>query len=465
LIEGRRILTNAHVVEDETVLQVQKQDNPKKFRAKVLCVAHDLDLAIIAVEEEGFWEDLLHAEFAEELPDLYSEVKAVGFPTGGATVCVTKGIVSRVDAQVYVHPRVLGLYAGAKNAAEVLVLQIDAAINPGNSGGPAFDNKGKVVGIASSGLPSQQNVGYIIPSSIAQMLIAEFDATGTWSGISEPGFAWKSLESSDMRSLLGMEDETGVLVVDVAPLGALNGTLHKGDIITHIDGLDVTNEGNIPVSASGQKVFLDLNSQITKKQKGEKTELRVLRKGETMQIDACLGPIPSLAPRFHGYDAQPDYIVIGGLVFTRGSVPLKKQYYDRNPNQRPPMDFEWMMRVKPFKEDADQEVVVLLTILEHDVNIGYGSGDLGVLSTFNEKKVRNLAELARLYGEAMRLGEDEFLRFSMDEPDEIKTTVEGIPDIVLNRKKVEAADQQLCQTYQISDVVSAAMRPYFLGVL
>jgi len=405
VIEGNRILTNAHVVQDETMLRVTKEGNPKKFRARLAVVAHDLDLAMITVDEPGFWSDLPHAEFAEEFPELYSEVKAVGFPTGGATVCVTKGIVSRVDAHVYVHPRICGILSGAKNAAEVLVLQIDAAINPGNSGGPTFDTYGKVVGVASSGLPSQQNVGYIIPARIARMFITEFYTTGRWSGISEPGFDWGSLESSTMRRFLKMGTDNGVLVEEVAPLGAINGQLNKGDIITHIDGLELSNEGDIPVQVAGQKIFLDMNSQITKKAKGETTTLRILRNGEAKELIVAFAPIPSLAPRFQGYDSQPDFVLIGGLVFTRVTVPLHDQYLRLK--DRPFIsDHKVWRQMNVFKKHANHELVMLLTVLEHDVNLGYGLEHVGILDTFNEQKIQNLTDLARFYGEVLRAGKE-----------------------------------------------------------
>lgn len=468
VIEGHQIMTNAHVVQDQTVLHVQKQENPKKFRAKVLVVAHDLDLAIVAVEEEGFWDDLPCSKFADTIPHLYSEVKAVGFPTGGATVCVTKGIVSRVDAQVYVHARSSGLRSGARNAAEIIVLQIDAAINAGNSGGPAFDKDGEVVGIASSGMPAQQNVGYIIPTCIVQMLLAEFKASGKWSGISEAGFMWNPLESTSMRKFLHMGEHDGVLVAEIAPMGALKNKLEVGDIITHIDGLDVTNEGAIPVDAAGQTVFLDMNAQITRKGKGEMTTLRVLRKGEKLDVSAALGPIPSLAPRFHGYDAQPDFVLIGGIVFTRGSVPLRNQYFSISTGQRPPMDYDWLIYMEAFKEEPEHEVVTVLTILENDVNVGYKAGSHGVLYKFNDQPVRNLAQLASLYGEAQRNGTNEYMTFRfLQDADHMrqfpKSSAEGPPDIVLERVAVEAADREICKTHQILSVTSKAMLPYFNG--
>lgn len=466
-VAGRRIMTNAHVVEDATVLQVTKQENPQKFRARVACVAHDIDLAIVVVDDERFWEGLPHASFEDVIPELYSEVKAVGFPTGGATVCVTKGIVSRIDAQVYVHPRILGVEANSRNSpGSVIVLQIDAAINPGNSGGPTFDKHGRVVGIASSGLPSQQNVGYIIPSSIAQMFVDEFDATGKWSGISEIGIEVVALESDSMRRYLRMGDSKGVLVSDVATLGALHSHVREGDVVTHVDGKDVTNEGDIPFVAAGQKIFLAVDALVTQKPKGGSTTFRILREGKTMEVVAALAPIPPLAPRFHGYDCSPDFVLIGGIVFTRGTVPLKKEYLAARKAGYPFIaDSEVWDYFDAYKESDDHEIVVLLTILKHDVNLGYGHEHVGVLKSFNDHEVRSLTSLARYYGEAMSASADaeanEFLRFCMAEKGERRRSGgQPRPDIVLERSKVAAADLEICATNHIRDVGSERMLPF-----
>ena len=54
----------------------------------------------------------------------------------------------------------------------LLVIQIDAAINPGNSGGPAFDTSDRVVGVAFQGIDNAQNIGYLIPASLARTYLA-----------------------------------------------------------------------------------------------------------------------------------------------------------------------------------------------------------------------------------------------------------------------------------------------------
>jgi len=462
ILTERRILTNAHVVENATVLQVQKQGNPKKWRSHAVCVAHDIDLAVISVEDDAFWKDLQPAEFATGLPELYSEVKAVGFPQGGSTVCVTKGVLSRIDAQLYVHPCLCGVVGDTQNSSgNVLVLQIDAAINPGNSGGPTFDSHGRVVGVASSGMPKAQNVGYIIPASVAQLFLNEVRETGRWSGVSELGLTLRSLESDSLRQYLKMPAEsTGVLVDRVAPLGALCGVMQCGDVITQIDGHDVSNEGKVPIEANGQKVFVPGDALVTNKAKGGSTSFRILRDGSEQEISAVAIPIPPLAPRFHGYDCVPEYLVVGGLVFTKVTVPLKREYAEaahaRSLGSLHVRSAVWDAAIKAYKGNPDHELVILLRILEHDINIGCPSS-ARVLEAVNDDAVHNLRELAQSVAAALK-GEERFIRFRFKRDDD---TDSGVPDIVLERAKVQEANNSICNTNRIRCFASENLRGYF----
>ena len=83
---------------------------------------------------------------------------AFGYPVGGDSLSVTKGIVSRIDFSPYGYDP-----AGA--GASGLRIQVDAAINPGNSGGPAVVGD-KMIGLAFSSLGGAQNISYIIPLSL-----------------------------------------------------------------------------------------------------------------------------------------------------------------------------------------------------------------------------------------------------------------------------------------------------------
>jgi S1-C subfamily serine protease len=150
IISDRRIITNHHVVKDAIDVRLRKHGVARRWRGKVVVSAHDVDLAIVTVHEEEddtFWDGVTPAEWGVDLPTLQSSVHVVGFPMGGSTICVTQGVVSRIDCKNY---RVG--YTAAHNPGRILVIQIDAAINPGNSGGPAFAPDGRVVGIAPQNL-------------------------------------------------------------------------------------------------------------------------------------------------------------------------------------------------------------------------------------------------------------------------------------------------------------------------
>ncbi|KAH0859502.1 hypothetical protein HID58_087763 [Brassica napus] len=120
VISGRRILTNSHVVDDsyDTYVQVRKHGSSTKYEA--------------IVETVGF----------EYIPSIYEDVSVLGYPRGGDTICVTKGIVSRVESGEYMN-----------SSIELLKILTDATIDYGNSGGPVVCGN-KVVGVAFQGFPN-----------------------------------------------------------------------------------------------------------------------------------------------------------------------------------------------------------------------------------------------------------------------------------------------------------------------
>src|ERR1700728_2914589 len=135
VIEGKRILTNAHVVLYSSQVQIQANQAGDKISATVVAVAPGIDLAVLKLDDESFFKTHAPIKRASTLPDIKDPVLAYGYPTGGNALSITKGIISRIEFVPYNFP-VSGLR-----------IQIDAAINPGNSGGPAIAGD-KTVGLA-----------------------------------------------------------------------------------------------------------------------------------------------------------------------------------------------------------------------------------------------------------------------------------------------------------------------------
>jgi len=137
IIDNQRILTNAHVVSNQTFVQVRAYGESRKFDAYVLYVSHNADLAILTTKEPAFFDDKPHLTLGD-LPIIQQPVAVYGFPEGGDTLSITAGVVSRVEHSWYAH-----------SFQQLLAIQVDAAVNDGNSGGPVLAD-GKIIGLPCS---------------------------------------------------------------------------------------------------------------------------------------------------------------------------------------------------------------------------------------------------------------------------------------------------------------------------
>jgi hypothetical protein len=122
VIEGGVVMTNAHVVSDSRQLLIYFHNDPDPHVAEVVHIGHDCDLALIRPLDPAPMAALKPLAFGG-LPALGSTVNTLGYPAGGLQVSSTRGVVSRIEEQLYVH-------SGKDVHATV---QTDAAINSGNS--------------------------------------------------------------------------------------------------------------------------------------------------------------------------------------------------------------------------------------------------------------------------------------------------------------------------------------------
>jgi len=204
VIDGKYILTNAHVVTDQTFIQVRKESDPKKYTAQVKSIGHDCDLAILTVDDETFFEGITPLTFGE-LPLLQDKVSVIGFPQGGDKISITEGVISRVEIIPY-----------TESNKKLLAFQIDAAINPGNSGGPVVKD-GKIVGIAMQAMLSSQNIGYMIPTSIIHHFLTDL-ADGSYHGFPILGVEYLGTENEALRQFYQLKNsQNGVLITHVVP--------------------------------------------------------------------------------------------------------------------------------------------------------------------------------------------------------------------------------------------------------
>jgi len=381
LIGGKRILTNAHVVSDARDIQVQKDGNSRLYPARVKAVAHDCDLAILDVDDPGFYDNTESLSIAETLPDLNSEVTVFGYPLGGIRLSITQGVVSRIDYSVYAHSAV----------DQHLVLQVDAAINPGNSGGPVV-YQNKVIGVAFQGLDWAENIGYVIPVPVVRRFLEDLE-DGRYDGYPELGVACFDNRNEGLVLALGLpETMTGAVVYYVDPFGNASGLLLPSDVILSIDGFAISDDGNVELRGN----TVDFQEIVEQKQAGTTVLFDVWRGRRKMQVTVPLS-VPSDPFIFrNSYDELPRYVIHGGLVFTTLSrgylIALGRNLTERNAHQL--LYYSRYAKIDNLYRQHD-EFVILSGVLPHPVNMFCNGFQNGIVTQANNKAVRNLDDLQK----------------------------------------------------------------------
>jgi len=397
VISGRRIVTNAHAVSFQTSVRVRKHGSAEKFVAKVIGVGHQCDLALLSVEDESFWHDQDVLDFGE-MPSLQESITVIGYPTGGDSISVTKGVVSRIEETYYSHGNF-----------RLLAIQIDAAINPGNSGGPALLGT-KVVGVCFETLLNAENIGYIIPVPVIKHFLDDIDLNqGNYTGFCDLGVQIQLMESENIRKALGMTaGQTGVLVNKIYPLTDASLVLRKDDVILDIAGTPVGNDGTIPFRDHGERI--SFRYALLNKFPSDPVQLRILRDKQEMSVDVkvLVQHSLSLVPA-NQYDVVPSYFIFAGLVFQVLTQPYLFQEWSKDWQQKGPVRFV-EKALFGAKDHPGQEVVILSQVLAADLNVTYQQYVPNVCTHFNRVAIRNLRHLVDL----VEANTDPFLRFDLE---------------------------------------------------
>lgn len=275
--DGTVAVTNAHVVGEAEEVRLIDRNGVEEI-AMVLASDPVRDVAVISIApgREGL-------TLADAAPELGDDVYALGAPLG-IEFSLTEGLISATERQVDV-------------AVPLMFLQHDAAVNPGSSGGPLVDAEGQLLGMNSQIADgSRMFVGIAYAISVADLdrivtgLIEETLAPFPALGMSARAVDHKVAEA------LGVE-AGGILLDAVAPKGLAEAAgLQAGDIITGVDGTELTAAGDL---AFAVEAALEV---------GE-TTLAVRRAGEEVEVTLSFAALEEedgpVVLRALGSDAPP----------------------------------------------------------------------------------------------------------------------------------------------------------------
>jgi S1-C subfamily serine protease len=416
VIEGKRILTNAHMVLYASQVQVQANQAGDKIAATVVAVAPGIDLAVLKLDDPSFFDSRPPLPRASQLPQIKDPVLAYGFPTGGTSLSITKGIVSRIEFVPYSF------------STSGLRIQIDAAINAGNSGGPAIAND-KMIGLAFSRLNNAQNIGYIIPNEEIELFLADI-ADGHYDGKPSMYDELQTLENPVLRPYLKLDSGTQGIIVHRPASSTASYPLKEWDLITRIADTPIDDQGMIKLGSNLRVSFLYL---VQKTARGGRVPLTIVRAGKPQQIQLPVGTLrPLLLPDLKG--EYPSYFIYGPLVFSRATQELS-QVIVGNSGLSNALSFLHSPLITDRAEapDKDREDLAVISspLFPHKLSKGYSNPSAGVIYSVNGTRVHSLTHLVAL----LRDLKDEFVTFELDQ--------RGGETLVFPRKEMAAATEEI----------------------
>lgn len=257
------ILTNAHVIDQADIINVQLSETDKElYEAEVIGKDLRTDVALIKIDAK---KKLPFAKLgSSEKLQVGEWVAAVGNPYGHGH-SVTKGIVSAIGRQldeINLNP----------------FIQTDASINPGNSGGPLVNSQGLVIGVNTAIDARAQGIGFAIPIDYVKAILPDLESKGRI----DRGFLGIAMADIDENSArdLGLKTHKGSIVQQVIPDSpAEKAGLRPYDFITTIDGKKIESSS-------------DLVNSIQRKTAGSKVEVGFIREGKNKEVDVKLGSQP-----------------------------------------------------------------------------------------------------------------------------------------------------------------------------
>ena len=258
------IVTNYHVINNVQDIKVFFA-NGDSYDATLVGGEEDNDIAVLRIEVGNLQTVTLGDSDALNVGE---NVYAIGNPLGELTFTFTGGYVSAKDRSVTMS-----------DGTVMNMLQTDTAINNGNSGGPLFNEYGQVIGIVSAKLSSSssseasvEGLGFAIPINDVRDMVVSIMEHGYVTGKPNVGVLLDDVSQEAQR--YGVPAGAEVLAI-LDGSGADNGGLQVGDIITAVNGTEVSGSS-------------DLQSAVSEFSAGDTVTLSIYRNGETTTVDVTL---------------------------------------------------------------------------------------------------------------------------------------------------------------------------------
>jgi hypothetical protein len=425
VVEGPWLLTTAQMVADATFIQADKFGRSTRSHPRVQFVDREVDLALLAVDDPGFFADLRPAPLASRTP-VEGTLRSVRWREQQLEAAASR--VKRVLIETSSYGRL-----------EHPFLWVQTDLDGGGWAEPVFTD-GKLVGLTVS--QSEQRAR-VIPVEILARFLERARDPGTYPAFPVLGAMWQVNTDPALAAWLGQrEDPRGVLIRQI-PWGSSGcGVLKSWDILLSIDGRPIDAEGFFTHPHFGQLRFPAI--YVMDRVAGDTVPLQVLRQGRVIDLEMTLRASPieqDLVPA-RAAAAPPAYLIAGGLIFIELDVDYLRTWGRDWPSKAPLRLIGRYHLDQLAQRPARRRIVLLKSVLPSEYNIGYQDLEDQVVEAINGLPIDSIADV----DEALRRPEGEFQRIVLS-PDSVRR------EIILDAAGLEEATAGILEDYRIPAAV------------
>jgi len=373
VIGEHQILTTADEMFDRTLVRLQKNGRGRWWIGEVAWIDYYANLALVTTAETNFWRDLKPASLGSSMPQQDS-LQILRWREGN---------LENRRAE-FMQFAVRESQLAPINHA---VLETDSDIQ--NAGwGEIISANSHVVGLISL---QAGRTCTAIPASFIQDILQAREKM-QYHGLGFFHFYWQPTQNPASLAKLKLGgDPRGIIVTSVPERpDTLAQVLKPDDIILNIDGFDLDIQGDYEDPEYGHLMLENLATR--QKWAGDDVQMQIWRDGKAMQVTYRLPKYEYSVPLvpFATYDQEPEYLILGGLVFQ----PLTDSYLQSWGNdwrRRSPFRLYYYRNDQPTKER--QGLVLLSQVLPDPYNIGYQEQRGLVVDKVNGKSISRLEQL------------------------------------------------------------------------
>ena len=429
------LLTESNLIRNAILIQVQKNGSATRVPARVVHADEDIDLALLTVDEPGFFDDLEVAQFAKSAPG--------------------EGIVHSVRWQNQQYEisesQIAGINVRESPDGSIThaFLSLHTVLSNGGWAEPIFSN-GKLVGLS---VLQEGQIATAIPVEILSAYVRGARSAASGAGFAnDAGFAafrpyWQFGQDPSLAAYLGLSGKPRGVVLRWIPWGSTGcDALEPWDLILSVDGHAVDAMGNFEHPRYGQLAFQHI--LVDGHQPGDQVRFQLLRNGEMLDVDVELHRSPGadwLIPD-HRDQAQPPYLVAGGLVLRELDGNYLRAWGNNWRRAAPAKLVQRYDRERESQTAERRRILMLSQVLPDPYNLGYHQLANLALEEINGRKVDSIADAEEAFRHPV--GGFQRLKFYRDD---------RRGDVVLDATDFAEATARILENYDIP--VRIRLRP------